>query len=151
VVLTGEGSDEHFLGYEFFQRDYVLEPDHSSPGGFGCPSEERRKAILKDLNDDPSLMGIQIDQVSQSTTASRWNNVIMQDYYGSLLDSPVEMYKKRAIIENGVPDSASAMLESISPIARSKARKEWHPAHASLVSDLYSYITHHHDIWSTNY
>lgn len=135
MVLTGEGSDEHFLGYEFFHRDYVLEPDHSSPGGFGRPSEERRKAILKDLTDDPSMMGIRVEEVIQSTTASRWNNVLMQDYYASLLNSPVEMYKKQVILDNGVPDSAAAMLESISPLARSKARKEWHPAHASLVSE----------------
>lgn len=31
VVLTGEGSDEHFGGYSFFPPDFLLEADNSMP------------------------------------------------------------------------------------------------------------------------
>ncbi|CAO3590552.1 unnamed protein product [Absidia cylindrospora] len=140
VTLTGEGSDEHFIGYEFFQTDYLREPDNSSPGGFGRPTEDERKQLLKARLENPHMLSFKLEKSQNSPTANRWNNVVMQDYYGSLISSPAGLYVDEVIKRHGVPDSGSAMLESLSATSRSKARKYWHPVHSSLYLESRTFL-----------
>lgn len=132
MILTGQGSDEHFLGYEYLHHAYLLSPDNATPGGFGKPTEDTRKKLLKEYSGNQIVMGHPIDTVKKSTTAHRLNNVVMQDGYNGMLNCPPDMYLDHAL-QNGTPDSGSAMLEAVSGTARYKARKYWHPVHASLV------------------
>lgn len=47
VVLTGEGSDEHFSGYPFMAQDFLLEPDFSCPTSTLTKDVERRNEMRK--------------------------------------------------------------------------------------------------------
>lgn len=128
------GLDEHFIGYEFFHTDYLREADNSTPGGFGRPTEATRLQQLKERLETRKMMHRNVDKDTPTPSARRWNNIVLQDHFGSLVSCPAEMYLDDVIKRHGIPDSGSAMLETTSPLARSKARKYWHPVHASLVS-----------------
>ncbi|ORZ19899.1 hypothetical protein BCR42DRAFT_225899 [Absidia repens] len=140
VTLTGEGSDEHFIGYEFFHTDYLREADNSTPNGFGRPTEETRLRQLNERLENNLMMSHKMDKSVDTPSSRRWNNIVMQDHFGALLSSPAEMYQDDVIKRHGIPDSGSAMLEATSAIARSKARKYWHPVHASLFLENHTFL-----------
>ncbi|KAI8073971.1 asparagine synthetase [Gongronella butleri] len=131
VVMTGEGSDEHFIGYSFFQNDYLREPDHSSPGGFGTiPDEKRQKMLRQKMLDECLEMGFHFQK--RSKTAHRWCNSTMQDVmcrFGSL---NVNFYNQNVLDYHGMPEPATSMLNSLSAVTREKARQKWHSVHSAL-------------------
>ncbi|KAI8089925.1 putative asparagine synthase [Halteromyces radiatus] len=140
VVMTGEGSDEHFIGYEFFYTDYLREADKSSPGGFGTPTEERRLKLFKERTENPTMMHFKLNPMADSPTAHRWNNIVMQDYFGSLISLPKDAFTDKVIKRHGPPGYGTTYLEFLSPISRAKARKTWHPVHASLYLESRTFL-----------
>ncbi|KAI8335003.1 asparagine synthetase [Chlamydoabsidia padenii] len=132
VILTGQGSDENFMGYEYLHHAYLLEQDMSTPGGFGRATEEKRHELLKLKTKQRVVMGLRFDENYKSPSAHRLCNIVMQDGYQGMLGCPSELYLDHVIEAHGEPDIGSAMLDSISGTVRSKARKNWHPSHTSM-------------------
>ncbi|KAI8089926.1 putative asparagine synthase [Halteromyces radiatus] len=140
VVMTGEGSDEHFIGYQFFHTDYLREADKCSPGGFGTPTEERRIQLLKEHTSNPIVLGFKMDPTVPSKTANRWNNIVMQDHFGQWVNLPAGYYRDEIIQNYGIPDFGNTSLEALNATTRSKARKKWHPVHASLYLESRTFL-----------
>lgn len=143
VVLTGEGSDEHFGGYSFFTNDLLLEPDLATPNGFGTLNEEEREKKLnqvaaKTKHDIDILMGNENSEHGSSATAEdpscgrMVNNITAQYLFKSLFLLRGNFYKTSVTKRWGEPNSALAMVEAVSGIARSKANSKWHPLHTSM-------------------
>lgn len=143
VVLTGEGSDEHFGGYSFFTNDLLLEPDLATPNGFGTLEEAERKKKLnhvaaKTKHDIDLIMGNENSEhgnksvVEDLSCARMVNNITTQHLYKSLFLLKEQFYNKSVIEHCGKPDSALAMVEAVSGIARNKVNNKWHPLHTSM-------------------
>ncbi|KAI8977412.1 asparagine synthase [Mycotypha africana] len=138
VVLTGEGSDEHFAGYSFFHGDYLLEPDHSSPHGFGTLSEADREIRLSTFGKNAEFAKYSENLINMEKTEKldktrkMVNNIKTHMLVGTALSMPSEFYHQAAITECGQPNAPLAMAEAVSGVARAKANSKWHPLHTAL-------------------
>ncbi|ORX62277.1 glutamine-hydrolyzing asparagine synthase, partial [Hesseltinella vesiculosa] len=142
VVMTGEGSDEHFIGYNFFQTDYLREPDHSSPGGFGCLPEEERQAMLDErLSCVGKLLHFELHGTRTSKSIARYNNSTMAADMSTLLSVTQSFFHPKATEVFGEPDGGNAMVEAISADSRRKANLRWHPVHAVLYLENRTFLS----------
>ncbi|ORX88592.1 asparagine synthetase [Basidiobolus meristosporus CBS 931.73] len=135
VVLTGEGSDEHFAGYKFFEPDYLLEPDLAA--SFPTLSEKDRADLLNyhesnaQLKAYGSLAGkVEIDD---SPIPKRMlNGIVTPQLIGKFLYVNKEVYTDSALQRTGVPDPSLAIASGLSGEARRKIAHNWHPLHSAL-------------------
>ncbi|KAI8060147.1 hypothetical protein BC940DRAFT_312703 [Gongronella butleri] len=140
VVMTGEGSDEHFIGYNFFQTDYVRERDLSSPAGFGClEDEERLKMLAEREASSGKVLNFDID-MSESRAPVRLNNSRMAVQLGSLLSVKRDFFDPKVIAYHGEPDPGNAMVEAMNADARRKANTKWHPVHGTLYMEMRTFL-----------
>ncbi|CEP09346.1 hypothetical protein [Parasitella parasitica] len=138
VVLTGEGSDEHFGGYDFFGGDYLREPDHASPDGFGTLSDEKRKARLE-LYDNQDEFKKNTENLFQGlethddcSARKMLNNVSIHTMMGKALAIKDEYFVDAAVSQFGLPNPALTIAKDISVNARAKINSTWHPLHTAL-------------------
>lgn len=75
VVLTGEGSDEHFAGYSIFLSDYLAEIDHSWPD-YNLSDEERRESWIRARQASSYLF--KIDDAAEKTAEEARNTASKQ-------------------------------------------------------------------------
>lgn len=52
VVLTGEGSDEHFAGYPYFPAEFLHYPDLGRPDSILAKHNELRSSLQKPASDE---------------------------------------------------------------------------------------------------
>jgi asparagine synthase (glutamine-hydrolysing) len=140
VVLTGEGSDEHFGGYPFFHADYLREADLATPNGFGTIPDDQHEARLKlfgmkgefsnyldniinekNVNEDTDHVRRMVNNINFHTLVSK-----------SFCLSNPSYYSDASLAQCGNPNPALAMAEAINGIARFKANTKWHPLHSAL-------------------
>jgi asparagine synthase (glutamine-hydrolysing) len=135
VVLTGEGSDEHFGGYAFFHNDYLREVDNTTPSGFGAFTQEQLSARSK-LSDKKDVFGDFVaagDSISgMDSTRKMINGVSTHTILGKVFSMNDENFSNAAISQCGPPAPGLAMGESINGIARFKANNKWHPLHTAM-------------------
>lgn len=140
VVLTGEGSDEHFGGYAFFHGDYLREPDHASPNGFGTLSDADRehmsntwgtKGEFSTYMDNDNFMQ---KAFGEGNLACRKmvNNINTHMFLGKILSGESQYFSDTVIDQCGTPDPSLTLAEAISGVARQKANSYWHPLHTAL-------------------
>ncbi|ORX57444.1 asparagine synthase [Hesseltinella vesiculosa] len=140
VVMTGEGSDEHFIGYGAFEKDYLREPDNSTPGGFGrLTDEERRKLYENQSRDESSVMGSS-EIKNEYIPKARWTGSTAQDSAGRSFCLPKEYYSETVTNYHGMPDPGSSYLDALNAVTRSKARTKWHPVHGTLYLECRTFL-----------
>ncbi|KAF9312102.1 hypothetical protein BG003_006621 [Podila horticola] len=133
VVMTGEGSDEHFIGYPFFHTDYLREQDRSTPKGFGCIAEEDRKGMLSDhLAGRYKFLRYELPTETKINTKIRFNDSDLPYQIGKLLALPTDFMNSNVVSYHGPADIGSTTLDSIHGDIRLKATTKWHPVHASM-------------------
>lgn len=133
VVMTGEGSDEHFIGYPFFHTDYLREQDRSTPKGFGCIAEEDRQDMLSDrLAGSYKFLHYELPRETKINTKARFNDSDIPDQIGKMLALSTDFMNSKVVSYHGPADVGSTVLDSIHGDIRLKATTKWHPVHASL-------------------
>ena len=145
VVLTGEGSDEHFGGYAFFHGDYLREPDNASPDGFGTCSNEERAAKFKLFGNQDEFDKYGKDAFKDykdnlNTNRRMVNNISTHTMLGTVVSINDECYKDTVLSQCGAPNPALAMAESIDGIARYKAQTKWHPLHTAMYIENHTFL-----------
>ncbi|KAI8639064.1 asparagine synthetase [Parasitella parasitica] len=135
VVLTGEGSDEHFGGYGFFHDDYLREVDHATPNGFGAMTDEKlasRSKLSTKRDLIGSFAGTGNDLSEMDSSRRMVNGVNSHTILGKVFSIKDESFSDAAISQCGSPDSSLAMAEGINGMARYKANSKWHPLHTAM-------------------
>lgn len=134
VILTGEGSDEHFGGYAFLTQQYLYEPDAAMPNVLADDTKLRVSLQTSAINE------------SHARTANEGGRSF-SDFDDSVLE-PINGSTMPSIIQGCEPDSTlyslwvkkqaqgydtrKTVVDSISPDILSKIKDQWHNLHASL-------------------
>lgn len=141
VILTGEGSDEHFAGYSPLLTDFLREKDYSGVTN-GDLSEEDRLAQLNARQQrsginpanpgKPNLADLRlIDPSMISLARKQVNNVSMiefADFFSSL-----SSFAPWTESEFGKAERPTTVVHNaIDGVARAHAADKWHPLHSAL-------------------
>ena len=129
VVLTGEGSDEHFAGYSMFLFDYLAEIDHSQPD-YNLTYEERHGSW--DWARQASTYFFKIDDAVEktaeealNTSSKRLNSVASLSAIGvdfpKIFNSYVSQYSERNV--------QKTIANSINGRIRDLMMSKWQPVH----------------------
>lgn len=136
VVLTGEGSDEHFLGYSFYVPEIFRAPDLGMPDSI----------LAKDTMLRETLLGSAIYENIQVFKAQG------SDLFSNISDEALEKYKNNTMPSNMVArqpsnaifapwvvemynqglDRRDWILPELPIEPRDKMQNKWHPAHSAL-------------------
>ncbi|CAK4104383.1 unnamed protein product [Aphanomyces euteiches] len=142
VVLTGEGSDEHFAGYEFFQHDLVREP--TTPPTL---SDAFRHAELARRDEAHRVKVSQAKEPSLDEyfeggrrLVNNTNAVRNLNWFTAMVP---QLFVDKSVSSN--PGEAFAL--SLTAIERQKAKTKWHPLHTALCIEtrtfLPNYLSNH--------
>ncbi|KAL6400205.1 asparagine synthase [Ilyonectria robusta] len=139
VVLTGEGSDEHFLGYTYLPAEFLREPDLSSPDSIltkdNALREKLQKSAAAEINAIVGSQGWAEDEHLPGPDATVPTDVNRNAVPNALL----AMRPPDAIFLQQIRDQYQAkwdmrdtFLASYSTELRAKIREKWHPAHTAM-------------------
>ena len=137
VILTGEGSDEHFAGYSFFIDDYLRESDtsfdlviHQQSGEW--TSTDSLNNIWNDLSAYP------ISHSDAVTSRRMLNGISTHRVLASVYGLPREVFTDTVLKRTGEPDCCFTIAACVDGIARFKANNKWHPLHTALYTQSHS-------------
>ena len=127
VVLTGEGSDEHFTGYHIYLPDYLREADLSWDSGL---PEEQRQRLLQESEDETSryYTSIGADGSNYTSPARGKLNNISTPASMSAFIPPV--FAPWAYSLSTKPPQ-EVIAADISPAVLSNIQQKWHPVNAA--------------------
>lgn len=127
VVITGEGSDEHFAGYRELLTDFVREPDISWPNS-GLSEEDRLRTFHELEGSDAS------GPKELATTAAARQQVNNTSFLGFTQTASLreELFAPWLFDEFGRTDKRMTAVNSIDGRTRSLMAHKWHPLHTSL-------------------
>ncbi|CAO3634478.1 unnamed protein product [Mucor fragilis] len=148
VVMTGEGSDEHFGGYAFFHADYLREADKATPDGFGALPDDQRETRLEQFGGQKEFNKYGKDVFAghnnaDTTSRKLLNNINTHTMLGKVLTLEDKFYHDAALAQVGAPNPALAMAESLSGMARYKANNKWHPLHTAMYVENHTFLPNH--------
>ncbi|OJJ08832.1 hypothetical protein ASPVEDRAFT_47981 [Aspergillus versicolor CBS 583.65] len=128
VVITGEGSDEHFAGYTFLQPDAMLEPDQSRLSHGYTPEKH---AIAAKEETEPKFYGIKIvlppilPSTERTLNNTKVSSVTSRTTGLRYADWAADKDKlKRS-------DAPTVFVESLDGETRQNMIHKWHPLHTS--------------------
>ncbi|KAK7426675.1 hypothetical protein QQZ08_006853 [Neonectria magnoliae] len=137
VVVTGEGSDEHFGGYIAFRADWLSEPDHSWPAlqmadtdrekALQAASEEVKNGIFGDYSETvPSATKRMLNHSHVTSAIARVDNMPFSDWTKSYGD--------------GTPETG--LIEGFDGRVRDNIIKRWHPLHTAQYLFTKTFMPH---------
>lgn len=130
VVLTGEGSDEHFGGYPSFLSDYLAENDHSWPD-YNLTDEERHR--LWTQNSASYIFSYKgatttNGEEKRSNASSQLNNFGTLSAMGTKHPHVFEEW----VSEFGDCDIQETIANNVDGRVRDLMTDKWHPLHTAL-------------------
>ena len=131
VVLTGEGSDEHFAGYPMFLSDYLAETDHSWPN-YNLTDGERHESWIRARQASAYFFKIDDDaeknaEEARNTASTQLNNVTTLSAIG--VDFPNNF--NSCVSQYGERNAQKTIANSVSGRVRDLMTSKWHPLHTA--------------------
>ena len=129
VVLTGEGSDEHFGGYPCFLTDYLAETDHSWPN-YNLTNDERHRLWTE--NSATYVFNVkQADMANgkekRDTASGQLNNVGTLSAIGAKHPRVFSEW----VSEFGDRDIQETIANNVDGRVRDLMTDKWHPLHTA--------------------
>lgn len=125
---TGEGSDEHFAGYTFFQREYMQEPDQSwitpgyTPEKYALAAKKESKIHFYGVNFSiPTLLPSTLRTLNNTQVSSFTSHMTSLRFASWAADKGK---LKRS-------DTPTVFAESLDGQTRENMIRKWHPLHTS--------------------
>ncbi|KAH6630760.1 nucleophile aminohydrolase [Chaetomium sp. MPI-SDFR-AT-0129] len=135
VVLTGEGSDEHFAGYPFFALDVLGEPDLAMPDTTLASDNALREDLWEKTFE--GLKGVLTSRagwfnhgIPDPETFREINNVQMP-FVTQTWQATLDLFEPWVREQNAGYNWAATQLAQTQPEAREKIRNKWHTLHSS--------------------
>ncbi|EAQ89391.1 hypothetical protein CHGG_06010 [Chaetomium globosum CBS 148.51] len=135
VVLTGEGSDEHFAGYSFFIPDMLREPDLAMPESV-LASDPELRADLHHRTEQTIEAGVRLAQTGTAQRAgdpeaSHALNGVKILSWTQAWQSPLNVVAPQFRERWADPNGQLAKAKEIPTSAKEKIRTAWHPLHSA--------------------
>jgi asparagine synthase (glutamine-hydrolysing) len=136
VVITGEGSDEHFAGYPFFAAEYLQEPDWSQPDSMLTKNNILREQMQLSAGAEMKA----IWKVSGGAVYDGPDKHALDDCNGSTtpgnlfaVNPTANLFAKWVHDQyNGTLDLRRTLMDSHTPEVRQKMKEKWHPLHTAM-------------------
>ncbi|KAM0345658.1 hypothetical protein ACHAPU_006312 [Fusarium lateritium] len=136
VVITGEGSDEHFGGYDAFRADSLSEPDHSWPAlmtdadrqeAFKVASQQAKHGIFGDFTTEvPISTNRMINHSHVTSSIARVGSLPFSEW--------TKVYGDRT------PETS--LVEGFDGRVRESIINRWHPVHTAQYMFVKTFMPH---------
>ncbi|KAJ6594362.1 putative asparagine synthase [Mycena capillaripes] len=137
VVLSGEGADELFGGYNYLLPDYLRQPDPFSEQvlKMTLPTELERMMTLKAIVSRPrpqDHVSLSDPAVASSVAGEMLGGLITHRMIG-ITGPPSNFYTEKVLELQGTPDTGRSIAEFFRPQIREDiASGRWHSLHGAL-------------------
>ncbi|KAJ7187756.1 putative asparagine synthase [Mycena filopes] len=138
VVLSGEGADELFGGYNYLLPDFLRQPDPISAQmlGMDLPTELERMTMLKAIVSRPrpqDHVSLSDPALAASPLASQLLGGLITHKMIGITGPPSKFFTEAALEEYGNPDTARSIAEFFRPEIRENIESgRWHALHGAL-------------------
>ncbi|KAB8270195.1 hypothetical protein BDV30DRAFT_229209 [Aspergillus minisclerotigenes] len=137
VILTGEGSDEHFSGYSDLLPNFLLEPDYSWPQSLAKQSDFAE--AWKVMEERNQILAMGMDEVA-GPTKRMLNNTTLCARLSTFTTLPYSSWTDQLALRS----PATAFAENFGVQVLHKMMEKWHPLHSTqyqwMKSVLANYI-----------
>ncbi|KAF2721525.1 asparagine synthase [Polychaeton citri CBS 116435] len=137
VVVTGEGSDEHFGGYAALRADALSEPDHSWPA-LQMTEIDRKAALPAAIEEATQGIFGEYSENVPSATRRMLNHTYVSSSIARVGDLPFLDWTKS--YGNDIPETS--LIEGFNGQIRDKITKRWHPLHTAQYIFIKSFLPH---------
>ncbi|KAJ5900123.1 hypothetical protein N7495_004867 [Penicillium taxi] len=137
VVITGEGSDEHFGGYEAFRADSLSESDHSWPA-LQIPNTDREEALQVAIGKGTYGIFGNYSQTVPSATKRMLNNSHVTSSIARVGDLPFLDWAN----SYGVDIPETSLTEGFDGRVRENIANRWHPLHTAQYFFTKTFLPH---------
>lgn len=134
VVLTGEGSDEHFGGYPFFIADHLREPDLALPASPPAADPRLREALHRGAESD---MRAVFERAGSFNRDWRETDSVRAVGGSMMLSCIAAVMPETTLFAPWVrrdlagADCRDTIVGGLTPEARRKIAEKWHPLHTA--------------------
>ena len=140
VVLTGEGSDEHFAGYSFFITDYLRETDTTFDGDVVNDRLAKLQAVESTSGLFDETGNTKMSYTDATVSRSMLNGISTHRFLTTGIGLPRDMFTDAVLQRTSDPDPCFAMAAALNGIARFKAKTKWHSLHTALYIESHTIL-----------
>jgi asparagine synthase (glutamine-hydrolysing) len=133
VILSGEGSDEHFAGYPFFIADFLREADRTYSGPTVREVEreklrERQESTAAEAYTRIGARALDRSEPELRAASEMMGGICTPAMISAISVAPFAAWAKRAYPQHTSMTAAKSFTEHV----RERMRTSWHPLHSAL-------------------
>lgn len=137
VVLTGEGSDEHFAGYPYFPAEFLRERDGGMPDSLLARDDALRERLQRSASDE--MNAVWRTQGAAEYEGAAGSGVLADVNGNTMPESLLAWHPADGLFQpwvrrqyGGRWDMRDTVMAAHSADVRAKMRDRWHPAHTAM-------------------